>query len=191
MSARPITPADWKLIEESLSGRYGSEKLLCDGYELTISREQEKNRLVLVVYVNGVWKSEWLQKDCEERRRFLRPTVFRLFPKAKVEKILKGLGQRSRAKFIAEHGLDKTHVSYWLAWNSFTALRRHLVKNNKEILVQCPETWVVVSGAGRTNQAVVFETENWLEANAYSLGVHGSHGDVMKRLPDGTLTTEF
>ncbi|WP_338414747.1 hypothetical protein [uncultured Sphaerotilus sp.] len=190
MSAtRPITPADWKRIEEALAGRFGSEKLMCDGYKLTISREQEKNKLVLVVYVNGVWKGEWLTNDCEERRRFFCRSERRLFSKARVEKNMAGMGKRQKEKFIAEMGLDKTMAFYMPVWSSFTALRRHLVKNNKEILVLQPE-YVVVSGAGTSDQRILSEHATLREA-INSEDVRYEMGDVMKRLPDGTLTTKF
>lgn len=190
MSAtRPITPADWKRIEESLSGRFGAEHLMCDGYKLTIRREQEKNKLVLVVYVNGVWKGEWIQQDCEERRRFFCPITRRVFSKARVDKATEGMGKLHKEKWIAEMGLDKTMTIYMPVWSNFTALRRHLVKNNKEILVSLPE-YVVVSGAGTSGERILSEHATLREA-INSDDVRYEMGDVMKRLPDGTLTTEF
>lgn len=190
MSAtRPITPADWKRIEEGLSGLFGSEKLMCDGYELTIQRQQEKNKLVLVVYVNGVWKGEWIREDCEERRRFFCPSTRRLFSKAKVDKSTAGMGKRHKEKWIAEMGLDKTMTIYIPVWRNFTALRRHLVKNNTEILVLQPE-YVVVSGAGTSGQRILSEHATLREA-INSDDVRYEMGHAMKRLPDGTLTTEF
>jgi hypothetical protein len=190
MSAtRPITPADWTRIEEALAGRFGSEKLMCDGYELTISREQEKNRLVLMVYIDGVWKGEWIHKDCEERRRFFCPSTRRLYSRAKVDKSLAGMGKRQSEKWRAEMGLDKTMTIYMPVWGSFTALRRHLVKNNREILVQRLD-YVVVSGAGTSHQRILSEHATLHEAIS-SDGVRYEMGDAMKRLPCGTLTTEF
>lgn len=190
MSAtRPIAPADWKRIEESLSGRFGAEHLMCDGYKLTIQREREKNKLVLVVYVNGVRKGEWTRQDCEERRRFFCPSTRRLFSKAKADKITAGMGKRYKEKWIAEMGLDKTMTIYMPVWSSFTALRRHLIKNNKEILMPQSE-YVVVSGAGTSGQRILSEHATLRDA-INSDDVRYEMGDVMKRLLDGTLTTEF
>ena len=190
MSAtRPITTADWKRIEESLSGRFGAEHLMCDGYKLTIQREQEKNKLVLVVYVNGVWRGEWLKNDCEERRRFFCPITWRVFSKAKVDKATEGMGKRHKETWIAKMGFDKTMTMYMPVWGSFTALRRHLVKNNKEILVPNPQ-YVVVSGAGTSGQRILSEHAT-MYAALCSDDVKYEMGSVMKRLPDGALTTEF
>lgn len=138
-TGRAITPADWARIEESLSGLLGSETLLCDGYKLTIVRKQDRNKLVLMVYVNDYIKGEWLAGDCEERRRFMRRQTLRLFSAAKVAKMTAGMSARRRAHYVAAMGLDKTLDSYTPVWGSFSALRRHLIKHNKEILVPCED----------------------------------------------------
>ncbi len=181
-------------MKGNLSGLYGTEELLCDGYKLTIVRSQNKNRLGLNIYVDGVWRGKWMVEDCEERRRFHREIVKPLYSKAEIEKMAKGLSKRAQAALKKQPGLDKTFTTFSPCWTSFDALRRHLIKNNKEILVQIPEQWVVVTDPGGQDQTVVFEAKDFFEAKSYSQGVygsHGSHGDVMKRLPDGTLTTEF
>lgn len=186
---RVITPADWKRIEEALSGIFGVETLICDGYELTICRRQDKNKLVLQLYVNGVMKGEWVANDCEERRRFFFPSVRRLYSRAEIDKAGKGLGKRQLEKFRAEMGLDKTMTIYMPIWGSFTALRRHLIKHNKEILVKNKQ-YVVVSGAGTSDECILSEHITLRDA-INSDDVRYEMGDVMKRLPDGTLTTEF
>lgn len=190
MSAtRPITPADWSRMKANLSGLFGSEELLCDGYKLTIQRQQNKNRLYLALYVNGEMKGIWITTDCEERRRFFSTSVKRLYSQKKIDEVMKGLGKRQKEKFIAEHKLDKTYTSYSPIWTSFDALRRHLVKNNKEILVLNP-AYVVVSGAATSGQRILSEHASLRDA-INSEDVRYEMGGVMKRLPDGTLTTEF
>lgn len=191
MSAtRPITPADWSRMKGNLSGLYGTEELLCDGYKLTIQRQQDKNRLYLALYVNREMKGIWITTDCEERRRFFCASVKRLYSQKKLDEVMKGLGKRQKEKFIAEHQLDKTYASYSPIWTSFDSLRRHLVKNNKEISVPYLQ-WAVVSGAGTGAQHVISEHEDFFKAKDACVGVYSKFGDVMKRLPCGALTTEF
>lgn len=190
MSAtRPITPADWSRMKANLSGLFGSESLLCDGYKLTIVRSQNKNRLGLNIYVDGVWKGKWMMEDCEERRRFHREIKKRLYSTVDIEKMAKGLSKRAQAMLKKQPGLDRTYSLYSPCWTSFDALRRHLVKNNQEILVQRLD-YVVVSGAGTSGEHILSEHATLLEA-IRSDGVRYEMGDAMKRLPDGTLTTEF
>lgn len=190
MSAtRPIAPADWSRMKANLSGLCGSEELLCDGYKLTIQRQQNKNRLYLVVFINGEWKGGWITVDCEERRRFFCPSTTRLYSKKKIDEMLKSLGKRQKEKYISEHKLDKTYTSHSPYWTSFDSLRRHLVKNNQEILVE-HLPYVVVSGAGTSGERILSEHATLREA-INSDDVRYEMGDVMKRLPDGTLTTEF
>lgn len=190
MSAtRPITTADWARMKENMTGLFGVENLLCDGYRLTIVRSQNKNRLGLNIYVNGVWKGQWMMEDCEERRRFHREIVKPLYSKAEIEKMAKGLSKRAQAALKKQPGLDKTFSTFSPCWTSFDALRRHLVKNNKEILVLNPE-YVVVSGAGTSGQRILSEHATLRDA-INSDDVRYEMGSVRKRLPDGTLTTEL
>lgn len=176
-------------MKGNLSGLYGSEELLCDGYKLTIQRQQNKNRLYLALYVNREMKGIWITTDCEERRRFFCVSVKPLYSQKKLDEVMKGLGKRQKEKFIAEHKLDKTYTSHSPIWTSFDALRRHLVKNNKEILVE-HMPYVVVAGAGTSGQHIVSEHMALIDAITSDAVRHG-HGDAMKRLLDGTLTTEL
>lgn len=176
-------------MKGNLSGLYGSEELLCDGYKLTIVRSQNKNRLGLNIYVDGVWRGKWMVEDCEERRRFHREIVKPLYSKAEIEKMAKGLSKRAQAALKKQPGLDKTFTTFSPCWTSFDALRRHLIKNNKEILVgHLP--YVVVTRAGTSDQRILSEHTALIDAidsDAVRLG----YGDAMKRLLDGTLTTEL
>jgi hypothetical protein len=189
---RVITPADWSRMKANLSGLFGSEELLCDGYKLTIVRSQNKNRLGLNIYVDGVWKGKWMTEDCEERRRFHREIVKRLYSKADIEKMAKGLSKRELAALKKQPGLDRTYTIYSPCWTSFDALRRHLVKNNKDIQVKFI-AWVVVTGAGTDDERIVSEHDHYTDALALAKSMRNMDmdSDVMQRLPDGTLTTEF
>ena len=51
--------------------------------------------------------------------------------------------------------------------------------------------WVVVVNAGTDNQEVVNESPSFMAALQYWEGLADPTSDVMKRLPDGTLTTEY
>lgn len=51
--------------------------------------------------------------------------------------------------------------------------------------------WVVVENAGTDNQNVVHESASFMAALQHWQGLLDPSADVMKRLPDGTLTTEY
>ncbi len=68
-----MTIEEWNLVEQKLESLYNTVRLKCDEYEISIMlirRNQFKN--VLVVYVNGVIKGEWLMKECKESKRFFK-----------------------------------------------------------------------------------------------------------------------
>ncbi len=124
-----LTAEEWKDVEERLKSFYNIVKLRCDGYEISITLtriSQFKN--AIVVYVNGQIKGEWLLKECEERRRFLRPiTKSCLSPKDK--KRLKKFGK----KFVREMEEKSRHTYYDPYWTSFRTLKKQLIEQNKSI----------------------------------------------------------
>lgn len=130
-----MTAEDWKKVEAALSGPYGCASFTVDGYALTLQVKQVKPlKFAVMVYVNGWFKGELLQNDCEERRRFYCPKKGRVFTAASKAKLTKGLSKRAIARYLPD--IDKT-FSYWLpVWSSFAPLKRHLVANNKSIELQ-------------------------------------------------------
>lgn len=188
VSWRPVTAGDWARMECDLSGRFGAVKLRCDGYLIDIERALVgKNALGLLVYVNGHIRGEWLLKDCEERRRFLRKTLRRLFRAADVERICKGLGKRDRAACIERLGLERKLEAYELHWGSFDALRRHLIAHNR--VIQVPHwPYALVAGAGTDQEHIIGHADRLTDAIDRALQLRC---DVMKCHEDGTMTTEF
>ena len=51
--------------------------------------------------------------------------------------------------------------------------------------------WVVVTGAGTDEEAIVGEARSMALAIQCKAELHDSTADVMRRLPTGELTTEF
>lgn len=106
-------------------------ELRCDAYSVLLEVQRERMRMFVVVYVDGFLKGEWLLKDCEERRRFMRPVTIR--PKPYTPRQVRLLGKKwcdeSRAKY--------TGTYYAWDWKSVRSLLRHLHKHNSSVeLVQ-------------------------------------------------------
>lgn len=126
-----ISKDDWKGIEERLDHAYGSAKLKVDGYEISLSVEKGKNlRYEIMVYVNGWFRGEWLNNDCEERRRFFRRRSFYVY-KRKQRESLRKLSKRLQKQMGID--LDKKLAYYTPYWPSFKPLKAHLLRNNKDI----------------------------------------------------------
>lgn len=127
-----ITKEQWSQVEASLSSPYGSANLLVDDFKVTLSIVCAGGlKFEIIVYVNGWSKGEWLTKDCEERRRFLRPVQHSLWSTKDIAAITKGLSKAAVKKYSPN--LDKKFTSYSLCWPSFAPLKRHLIKNNTTI----------------------------------------------------------
>lgn len=122
-----MTKAEWEQIEKSLQSPWGSVSLICDGYNLTLQTQRDKMRLVIMTYINGHFKGIYMSEDCEERRRFLRPKVSKVYK----DSFFKGFTKKEQKYLRAKY--DKSITTYLPYWGSFRPLKTHLIKNNTSI----------------------------------------------------------
>jgi hypothetical protein len=126
-----LTKEQWKEIEKKLSGRFGSVELMIDGYKVALQIEQLKRRLVICVYVNGLMCFKEDAEYLEIRRRFWFVRK-RFINSAKWRKRVASLSKATR-KLLGNDDANKT-IEQLLPWfNSFKALKAHLIKNNESI----------------------------------------------------------
>ncbi len=102
-------------------------------------------RLVICVFVGGWMKGEWLVNKTEEATRFCRPVQFSIYTPARKKSIAKGLSKSAIKKYFPD--LDKKGLYYSAAWLSFSALKRHLIKNNKSIVLVKPDFAAPMAGS--------------------------------------------
>lgn len=128
-----MTKDDWLAFEYALTQPYGTAALLVDGFKVSFSVSRSGMRLVILTYVNGVFKGEWIVKDCEERRRFYRPSSVSVYSEKERQKLTKGFSKTNVKKYFPN--LDRKFFVYHFEWLSVTYLKRHLMANNKSIEV--------------------------------------------------------
>lgn len=129
-----MTPQQWQEVADQLALPWGSARLYCDGYELTMQvAPVAPLRYVIRVYVGGRIEGRWLTQECEERRRFLRPVQIPLYTPTDKKKLLAGIKRPSQA-FRDSLGLDKKVTVYRPDWKSFRALKAHLLAHNTDIV---------------------------------------------------------
>lgn len=125
-----VTAEDWKKVEDAIQP-WRNVCLLIDGYEITMELvPKTKTSYSIFLYVNGEFKGEWVDKDCEERRRFMYRRESYLHSK-ELRDSKKKLPAKTCKSITID--IDKKYVSFTPFFPSFTALRRSLVKNNKKI----------------------------------------------------------
>jgi hypothetical protein len=139
-----MTKEEWEFVEARLDCLYFPVKLKADGFEIALLLHRNKYRLEIVIYVNGMIEGKFLMNDCEERRRFMQPR--RIGPLFHVKKGM----TRGQKKIVNE--LNRTtqaepRYTYSFCWKSFTALKRHLIKNNQEISLLAPLMETTKQGA--------------------------------------------
>lgn len=125
-----LTKEDIEKITAELELPWGRVGLDCDGYTVTVAVVRARAlKYELAVFVNGYQKGSHIMEDCEERRRFLRPSTRSLYPPAKQKAFIKDCGKRMAKKL----GIDKRftiHSHYWL---SVRSMLRHFAANNSNI----------------------------------------------------------
>lgn len=128
--------ADWDALKAQMNSPWGTMKLQCDQYQLTLAQEvsSRSRSWCTVVYVDSYFKGEWLragedgQPLHEEARRFCRKTSKALYSRKEIEAWRKAFGKREAAKKEATR-----LVLFEPYWKSFNTLKKHLLANNASI----------------------------------------------------------
>ncbi|MCP4695874.1 MAG: hypothetical protein GY862_03340 [Gammaproteobacteria bacterium] len=107
-----------------------------DGYRISLQLEQfETYRNVIMVYINGRYETKHTMKKngkwTEEGRRFFQLSVRRAYPRKIKEKAIKSLGLRVVNREFPE--IDDVWEIRYPYWRSFRSLKRHFIKENKQI----------------------------------------------------------
>ena len=99
---------EWEEVEKAV--RSGVNVTLCiDGYEVTLKPVKYNGfSTAILPFVNGEYKSEWLLKDCPQRRRFYHVANIRL----------QGFREIEDCRAI---------------WTSFELMKKHFENNNGSI----------------------------------------------------------
>lgn len=130
-----MTQEDWDALKAQMESPWGSMKLQCDQYELTLEQvTNSKNKSwETVVYVDGYikgiwWEAEGDQPKYEEARRFMRKVSRALHTKKDLE-----FYRVTRGKRVATQMAAVKYTRFDHCWKSFTALKKHLLANNTSI----------------------------------------------------------
>ncbi|MGN0603280.1 MAG: hypothetical protein ACI4I2_04810 [Oscillospiraceae bacterium] len=128
-----MTADDWKVAETKLTP-FGYAEFLIDGYNVSVAlRPQSKTKFVYMVFVDGIFKGEWLIKDCEIRRRFCYEGKKSILTGKQKADFIKQFGKREYNRFIKENSKMMNYKYYLPYFGSFRTLKSHFIKNNESI----------------------------------------------------------
>lgn len=119
-------------ILKGLENQFNHIELNCDGFIIWLNLRQFKMRLVIDIYINGVFKGEWLnltKKHPETKYLPIKKTAM-FTPKRKAE-IIKSLGKREAKKLFPR--LDDVIEHPTCFFNSPKAALSHLIKVSDSI----------------------------------------------------------
>lgn len=126
-----MTQEEWKQVEKALEYFFKRVELQVDGYEVSLTLQRVgvyKN--AIAIYVNGVFKGEWITTECEETRRFIQKREKSILTK-KDKEARKKLSKKAQKELAEKY--DRKYSVYSTHWSSFRALKRHLIANNESI----------------------------------------------------------
>lgn len=127
---------DWDDLQELMGQPYGSMKLQCDQFTVSLVQHAQplSRKWVTYVFVDGYSRGEWCIADengeakHEVARRFLRKSSKAFFSAKEIDAHRKIFGKRQAAELAA-----KRHVWFHSDWTSFNSLKKHLIANNSSI----------------------------------------------------------
>lgn len=126
-----MSKEEWLEVQKALESLFSTVKLKIDGFNLSLALVRigtYKN--AIVVYIDGVFKGEWLIKDCEERRRFFQKKERSILSsKQKID--WKKLSKKSQKELAEKY--DIKYSFYSSCWTSFNSLKKHFIANNASI----------------------------------------------------------
>lgn len=119
-------------ILKQLESQFNHVELNCDGFIIGLILKPYKMRLVIDIYINGVFKGEWLGFTKEHPETKYLPIKRKAFftPKRKAE-IIKVFGKRAAKKMFPK--LDEVHESRSCFFTSPQAALSHLIKVSDSI----------------------------------------------------------
>lgn len=135
-----MTSEEWTIVEERLKLVGHPVPLFCDGHQVTYvrGRVSEMKDVIAGFKGLGVSKENILKPDSEEAPRFCRPREVYKWKKSARQAWSKM--DRLRRKEVTRHygpdfDVNEKVKFYDPFWNSFKALKAHLLKNNIEIIL--------------------------------------------------------
>jgi len=120
-----MTRQEWELVDRALSGLWGTARLRVDGREVWLDRALTgKNRLGIVVYVDGVIKTAWCGPPKEiPEQKYLYPQR-RYKYRRKYRRILRKMS-RKRRRELGVGDPDERWTCYLPVFPSVRAVRWH------------------------------------------------------------------
>lgn len=120
-----MTEKDWKVVRARIDVTPPAH-LIIDGYDIKIFLQRMGMKLAYFITVDDTLKIEWVEEDCEIRRRFFQCHKRRTYSAAEKKKASRALRKRMEEN-------DKVYEYFEPWWGSFSRMKSHLIKNNQSI----------------------------------------------------------
>lgn len=127
-----LTKEQKALIELRLAAPYGRVEFQIDGHAVLARVEPYKTRRwTVVVYVDGVWKGEYLKVGHDFQKRFYRLIKVSWYNPKQKAKLIKVFGKREANKRFF---FEKASYCAVPNWDSVKSMLRHFEANNESVV---------------------------------------------------------
>lgn len=126
-----LTAEQWQEVEKRLSMQWGSIKLRCDGHEVFAVVKSDKMKLVIVLYIDGWMKGEWLKDESEIGVKFFDKKTKYLSNRKERADALKNMNNKRLASDLRSFfkRIYEAKYSYFSpVWTSAKSFCRHIRK---------------------------------------------------------------
>lgn len=123
-----LTKSNVSEFAQKLNRIFGVVKLHADGFDVTLTVEQSKMKLVITTYIDGVFKGVWMMPDKGvnyPEQKFLNKKIIKSYsPKRKAE-LIKKLGKKRAYELF---DLDRESFFYTPNWSNGKTALNHMLK---------------------------------------------------------------
>lgn len=127
-----LTKEQKAFILKKLESQFNHVELNCDGFKIWLRLQPYKMRLVIDIYINGVFKGEWLGvTKTHPETKYLPIKKKPYFTTKRKAEIIKTFGKREAKKMFPK--LDDVHESRTCFFTSPKAALNHLIKVSENI----------------------------------------------------------
>ncbi|MBL8500670.1 MAG: hypothetical protein JNL77_08845 [Nitrosomonas sp.] len=127
----PLTDEQWSKVERRLSSQLGSVKLQCDGHEVFAVVKTDKMKLVIVLYIDGWMKGEWLKDESEMGIKFFSKKTKYLSTQKERASALKQMNNKrltSDLRAMFKRIYEAKYSYFTPVWTSAKSFCRHIRK---------------------------------------------------------------
>ncbi|QTE39509.1 hypothetical protein J3L18_10770 [Mucilaginibacter gossypii] len=122
-----MNSANWQTVKNAWGAFYDQIQIIADGHKLTLQTQRNGMSLLMVIYVDGFIKGEYMSAESEIGQKFYNERKIPVYKAKDLKENAKVFGKRSR---MAKQKYVSSLSPYW---KSFAAFKKQLTAKCKSL----------------------------------------------------------